>query len=323
MIKIKNITDGKRKKKFTDEVPKKKMSKPLTVKKDVKEEFGENEFKTSHETIFQEDLEMIEKSAIEMMKETCERIEVVENPQRMQEPKIIQEEVIEEVIEKTKMKPEIKKEEFEIKKEIKTEEIEIKKEFPKNYREYYLNGYCLRNNYSDQYYAQNETDDEIYWRDSVNNQIYAYKTIQENNSECIVEYPAHKNGIPDYIFDRGGKPRYPVDLKSHKIIFPRDPITNEEIYLRDKKGNLFYPENKYGQQFYRKDLKNNDIPINNIYAQFSNGTQIYPKKENGDQFYLKQNNREVPAMKKKDKISIAYYAMKENGDQIYPREYLE
>ena len=221
-------------------------------------------------------------------------------------------------------------EDSEIKKEIPEmmqEDSDIKKEesntFPKNYREYYLNGYCLRNNHLDQCYAQDETGNEIYWRDSVNTQIYAYKTIRENNNDCFIEYPAIKNGNPDYIFDRGGKPRYPVDLKTHKVIFPRNPITNEEMYLEDKKGNVFYPENKYGQQFYRKDLENNDVPINNIYAQFSNGTQIYPKKANGDQFYLKINNKEVPAMKKSEKISIPYYAMKENGDEIYPREYLD
>lgn len=191
----------------------------------------------------------------------------------------------------------------------------------KKYVEYYVNGYCLRNNLKDQYYARNQSGDELYWRDSVNAEVYAYKTIQVNDALHKIEYPALQNNEPKYIYDRAGKPRYPVDLTTQRVIFPKNPNTHEEIYLPDRKGNLFYPENKFGQQFYRKDAKGNEVILNNTYAQFADGSQIYPKKANEDQFYLKLGNLEVPAVKKVDNKYIPYYAEKKNGDQIYPREY--
>lgn len=193
----------------------------------------------------------------------------------------------------------------------------------KQYVEYYVNGYCIRNNARDQYYARNESGDELYWRDSVNAEIYAYKSIKINNSLHKIEYPAIKNDEPSYIYDRAGKPRYPVDLTTQKVIFPRNPDTQEEIYLPDRKGNLFYPENKFGQQFYRKDAEGNEVLLNNTYAQYADGSQIYPKKFNEDQFYLQLGNLEIPAVKRIDEKYVAYYAQKKNGDQIYPREYLD
>lgn len=193
----------------------------------------------------------------------------------------------------------------------------------KKFVEYYVNGYCLRNNLQDQYYAQNQAGDELYWRDSVNAEIYAYKSRKIDNDLHKIEYPAIQNNEPIYIYDRAGKPRYPVDLTTHEVVFPRNPDTNEEFYLPDRKGNLFYPENKFGQQFYRKDAEGNDVLINNTYAQYADGSQIYPKKSNGDEFYLKLGNLEVPAVKRVVDKYVAYYARKENGDQIYPREYEE
>lgn len=193
----------------------------------------------------------------------------------------------------------------------------------KDYEEYYVNGYCLRNNMKDQYYARNHTGDEIYWKDSVNSEIYAYKSVNVNDSIHKIEYPAIQKNEPKYIYDRAGKPRYPVNLATHTVIFPKNPETNEEIYLPDRKGVLFYPENKFGQQFYRKDADGNEVLINNTYAKYADGSQIYPKKANEDQFYLKLSNLEVPAVKRIDKNYVPYYAQKKNGDQIYPREYIE
>lgn len=193
----------------------------------------------------------------------------------------------------------------------------------KDYVEYYVNGYCLRNNMKDQYYARNHLGDELYWRDSVNAEIYAYKTVNVNETLHKMEYPAMQKNEPKYIYDRAGKPRYPVDLATQAVIFPKNPETNEEIYLPDRKGNLFYPENKFGQQFYRKDAEGNEVLINNTYAKYADGSQIYPKKSNEDEFYLTLGNLEVPAIKRIDKKYVPYYAQKKNGDQIYPREYVE
>lgn len=195
-------------------------------------------------------------------------------------------------------------------------------EVPEKYTEYYVNGYCLRNDSKDQYYARDHSGDEMYWKDSVNAEIYAYKSVPVNDTLHQMEYPAVQKNEPKYIYDRAGKPRYPVDLTTQKVIFPKNPETHEEMYLPDKLGNLFYPENKFGQQFYRKDAEGNEVLINNTYAQFPDGSQIYPKKSNEDEFYLKLGNLEVPAVKKVNQKSIPFYAQKKNGDQIYPREYL-
>lgn len=192
----------------------------------------------------------------------------------------------------------------------------------KNYSEIYINGYCFRNKGFEQYYAKDKLNNDIYWKDSVQAQIYAYKKQQVDGSEHKMEYPACKsNGEPEYIYDREGKPRYPVDLENYKVIFPRNSQTNEEEYLRDKNGNLFYPINKFGQQFYRKDVHGNEVVIDNKYAEWSDGTQIYPKNSDGDEFYLKVNDKEVAALKKIDSTLVPYYAKKANGDEIYPRDY--
>lgn len=191
-----------------------------------------------------------------------------------------------------------------------------------NYTETYINGYCFRNKGLEQYYAKDKLKNDIYWKDSVQAQIYAYKKLQVDGSERKMEYPACKNdGEPEYIYDRDGKPRYPIDLENYKVIFPRNPLTNEEEYLKDKNGKIFYPTNKFGQQFYRKDVHGNDVVIDNKYAEWSNGTQIYPKNSDGDEFYLKANNKEVAALKKVDSTLAPYYAKKANGDEIYPRDY--
>lgn len=195
-------------------------------------------------------------------------------------------------------------------------------EVPEKYTEYYVNGYCLRNDLKDQYYARNHTGDEMYWKDSINAEIYAYKSVPVNDTLHKMEYPAVQKNEPKYIYDRAGKPRYPVDLNTQTVIFPKNPETNEEIYLPDKLGNLFYPENKFGQQFYRKDAEGNEVLINNTYAQFPDGSQIYPKNSNQDEFYLKLGNLEIPAVKRINQKNVPYYAQKKNGDQIYPREYV-
>lgn len=193
----------------------------------------------------------------------------------------------------------------------------------KNYSENYINGYCFRNNESEQYYAKDKLNNDVYWKDSVQAQIYAYKKLQKDGSEHKMEYPACKNnGEPEYIYDREGRPRYPINLENYKVIFPRNPKTNEEEYLTDKTGKIFYPANKFGQQFYRKDIQGNDVIIDNKYAEWSNGTQIYPKNLDGDEFYLKVNNDEVAALKKVDSALVPYYAKKANGDEIYPRNYI-
>lgn len=191
------------------------------------------------------------------------------------------------------------------------------------YTEYYVNGYCMRNDFSKQYYARDETGHEYYWRDSVGAQIYAHQREDIDGKINRIEYPAMKEGLPVYITDREGKPRFPVNLYTQAVVFPRNPETGEEMYLTDKNGEIFYPENKFGQQFYRKDLLGNDVPINNTYAQFANGSQIYPVRSNGDQFYLKRDTVEVPAVRRKDDKMIKYYAQKVNGDEIYPRMFLE
>lgn len=195
-------------------------------------------------------------------------------------------------------------------------------EIGKKFSEKYLNGYCFRNKESEQYYAKDILNNDVYWKDSVQAQIYAYKKL--DGSERKVEYPACKNnGEPEYIYDREGKPRYPIDLENYRVIFPRNPNTNEEEYLADKTGKIFYPANKFGQQFYRKDIHGNDVIIDNKYAEWSNGTQIYPKNANGDEFYLKIDNEEVAALKKIDSALMSYYARKANGDEIYPRNYFD
>lgn len=197
-------------------------------------------------------------------------------------------------------------------------------EIGKRFSEKYLNGYCFRNKESEQYYAKDISNNDMYWKDSAQAQIYAYKKLQLDGSEHKIEYPACKNnGEPEYIYDREGKPRYPIDLENYKVIFPRNPKTNEEEYLTDKMGKIFYPANKFGQQFYRKDIHGNDVIIDNKYAEWSNGTQIYPKNSEGDEFYLKINNEEVAALKKVDSVLESYYARKANGDEIYPRNYFD
>lgn len=206
-----------------------------------------------------------------------------------------------------------------------TEDVEIKAdEIGQKFSENYLNGYCFRNKESEQYYAKDISNNDIYWKDSVQAQIYAYKKLQVDGSEHKIEYPACKNnGEPEYIYDREGKPRYPIDLENYRVIFPRNPKTNEEEYLTDKTGKIFYPANKFGQQFYRKDIHGNDVILDNKYAEWSNGTQIYPKNSDGDEFYLKINNEEVAALKKVDSTLVPYYARKTNGDEIYPRNYFD
>lgn len=194
----------------------------------------------------------------------------------------------------------------------------------KNYSENYINGYCFRNQGLEQYYAKDKLNNDIYWKDSVQAQIYAYKKLQVDGSEHKIEYPACKsNGELEYIYDREGKPRYPIDLENYKVIFPRNPETHEEEYLADKAGKISYPANKFGQQFYRKDINGNDVVIDDKYAEWSNGTQIYPKNSDGDEFYLKVNNNEVAALKKVDSALVPYYAKKANGDEIYPRSYFD
>ena len=193
----------------------------------------------------------------------------------------------------------------------------------KNYKEFYLNGYCYRNEFQDQYYAKDESDDEIYYEDPKKGPIYAHKKMEIDGIVTDIQYPAIKKGNAEYLYDREGKPIYPLDLMINKVIFPRNPATNEEMYLEDKNGQISYPKDLEGRQFYRRDNEGNEVPINNIYAEFPNGTQIYPKMANGNEFYLRVGNKEVPAIKKHENEIKPYYASHANGDQMYPREFLE
>lgn len=194
------------------------------------------------------------------------------------------------------------------------------------YFEIYLDkGYATQNEGKVQYYAKNRDKDETYFTGPTGEEIYAAKVIQIGDSYQTVEYPArNKDGESEYIY-RLGVPRYPENKNTGELIFPRDPETNEEIYIANSDGTINdYPSNKFGRQFYRKDADNNEVPLpSKIYAKVG-GDQIYPKLSNGDEYYLTKddNKTEYGAYRIVNGEQIQYYARKKNGDEIYPRMWL-
>ena len=147
-----------------------------------------------------------------------------------------------------------------------------------------------------------------------------------DGKEQRVEYPATSSeGKPSYIYNDRGVLRYPANLDTFEIVFPRDPVTNEEIYLPNLDGNFVYPSNILGREYYRKDANNNEIPISDqLYASYREGTQIYPRYSNGDEYYLKTEDglQEIEVMMIEYGEHVHYYAHKKNGDEFYPRKWI-
>ena len=194
-----------------------------------------------------------------------------------------------------------------------------------SYSEFYLDtGYAHKNENKEQYYAKDSNNNDTYFKDENGKEIYAYKTVKIGDSEQRIQYPAtENNGEVKYIYNEG-YPKYPENLDTAEIIFPKNPITKEDYYLPTESGELRYPMNSLFRQFYRKDANGNEVPIGNDYAKDENFHQIYPKLSNGDEFYIKDeiNGLEKGAFKVENGKQVHYYARKANGDEVYPRKWL-